>query len=264
MSMKNTLTGVVFALAACLHQSAHAQWQFTADLGVAHSRFKELGRDGHVMVREHGYLPGIGMRADLKAGQWRYGAHANFYQGDIDYDGHTQRGAAFTTTTGTRQQQIGIEVMRAVTDTTEIIAGLEWDKLQRDIRGRDNVLGLEETYRSYRFIGGAQTRLFELDGVEAHIRGLLVYAKPERLHVDFENNAYDSVSFKTKSGTGARIAIGLIPLRASNWELETEYDWIRIDRSDDAYLYRSGQLVALVAQPEHVRSALTIKLKYKF
>ena len=243
---------------------SYAQWQFTGGVGLRHMRITEHDRNGQTLVQEDGWLPGVELRADYVLDDWRLGLSAEAYRRDIAYDGRTQGGRTFSTDTATTQTRLGIMLGRRIGESTDLLAGLEWDRWQRNIRGHSGVLGLDERYTSWRLLAGAGTSLLQIAGVRIDGRALLVVAAPERLQVRFENQVFDNASFSTKSATGLRMALDFRPVATPALTATVGFDWLRVRRSEDAILRRSGAAVGTVAQPEHVRRALDIKLSYQF
>jgi opacity protein-like surface antigen len=243
---------------------AHAQWEFHAAAGLRHAGTTETNRDGKQLVNENGTLPGIEAGAAYRLPNWTIGVSGEIYRGDLGYDGRTQTGAPFSTDTGTTQSRITLEVMREISDGLSLVGALAWDYWRRDIAGRATVLGLSERYDSWRVEAGIQARLAQYRFGALTARGSLLLSAPEKLEVRFEQGVFDPATLRTEKGTGARLALGLQRLAGTGVDLEADYEWLRIPRSDDAPLRRNGIVAGSVAQPEHVRSAFGIKAIYRF
>ena len=254
------------ALSAALLPSApvFAQWQVSADAGVRYVRNTESGLDGKQMVREEGWLPGLGLALGYTAGDWRIGMAGEIYSNDITYDGQLQSGAHFSSNTDTTQGRIRLELGRQVTESLQLIAGVEYDGWQRDIRGRANVAGMQEQYTSWRLLTGAKGRVARWDAGTFDLQGLIVFAGPEHQTVRFDQQLFDDASFSTKSAVGLRLGAGFQLTALPNLSLLAEIEWIDIDRSDNAVLRRNGVAVGTVAQPRHDRSAFGLRAVYRF
>lgn len=244
--------------------SAFAQWEFNAGAGIRQVRVIETDRDGRQLVREKGWLPGLELRADYVLRDWRFGVAGAMYRHDIRHDGRLQTGAPFTTDTETTQTRVSLEVARQISDGAHLIGAIEWDQWRRHILGRGGVLGLDERYRSWRLLAGAETRLLQSSVADVNGKALLVVAQPERLRVRFDNQLFDDANLSTKSAVGLRLALAAQPAAMPNLSLAVEFDWLRVARSDDAVLRKNGAPVGLVAEPKHQRSAIGARVNYRF
>lgn len=243
---------------------AYAQWQFSAGAGVRQVRVTETDKNDRQLVREHGWLPGLELRADYAVGDWRIGAVGETYRERIAYDGQLQNGVAFSSDTQTAQSRISVEAARQLSDTWRLVGGLEWDRWQRTILGRNGVLGLSEQYSSWRVLAGAETRLLQWPAAAAHVKALVVIAQPEQLHVRFDNQLFDDADFSTKSAVGLRLALRVEANAMPKLSFTTDFDWLRIARSGDAALLKNGVQAGFVSQPEHQRCALGVRVNYRF
>jgi hypothetical protein len=156
------------------------------------------------------------------------------------------------------------QVGRYISDAMLLLVGTEWDYWKRDILGQGATLGMNEEYNSWRFLAGAQARVLQASWSDIYLKGLLVVSSPERLEVSFDNQIFDQANLSTKSAIGARLTLDARPKASSNVSIESDFEWMRIGRSDDAILSKGGSPVGTVAQPEHVRKAIGIKVKYRF
>jgi hypothetical protein len=53
----------------------------------------------------------------------------------------------------------------------------------------------------------------------------------------------------------SRITLGAHPLASTRVGIETDFEWMRIARSDDAILRKDGAAVGLLAQPEFAHAS---------
>lgn len=262
--MNRTIFFTTLAAGILASGSACAEWQFSAGAGVRQLQVTETDQSGRDMVQEHGWLPGVTLRADYAVRDWQVGVTGEVYRHQITYDGQMQSGVPFASDTGTTQTRVGIEVSKQVADAARLIGGIEWDRWQRDIAGRGNVLGLNERYFSWRLLAGAQLRVLQASWAQMQARALVVRAAPERLRVRFENGAFDDAHLTTQPATGMRLALDVYPTAWPKLAITTEWDWLRVGRSGDAVLFRGGVPVGFVTQAEHARRALSVRVDYRF
>lgn len=263
-SMTSFASTYVLLAGAIVSAAAHAEWEFSGGAGLRQVRMTETDRNGRQLVQEKGWLPGLELRATHVSGDWRFGMSGEAYSGDIDYDGRLQNGRPFTTDTATTLFRIDLDLARQITEATRIIGGIEWDGWLRDIEGCGAVAGLNERTTSWRLLAGGATRVLQSEWMNLHASALLVIATPETLRVRFQNRIFDDAHLTTKSATGLRLAFELQPAAAPAVTVATDFDWLRIARSDNFPLRRGGVLVGTVAQPEHTRKAFGIRINYRF
>ena len=260
--MKRLLRAAVGA--ACsflLMHPAAAQWQGKAGLGLRHASHAEY-EDDRVLVRERGWLPGIVLEGAYHSGNATWFAAAEGYRAAIGYRGQSQLGAAARSRTATTLATLRLGGSYQLAAQFALTAALEADLWRRNIRSTDAAAGLLERYRSERFVFGAAHTWRPSSGVVL-TELALVLATPERMRVDF-SGLLDSASLTTRRAPGVRVGTRFVPALSPHLELRAAYDWMRIERSDDAPLTRNGRFAGTVAQPEHVRQGITLTLSRLF
>jgi hypothetical protein len=245
-----------------LMHPASAQWQGKAGLGaraVAHTEYDAAGRR---LVRESGWLPGLALDAAYRSGKLSWSGAAEWYRADIAYRGQTQTGVGAESTTATTLASVRLGAIYALDWDVSITAALEADVWRRDIHGTGAALGLQERYRSERFILGIGKAWHPATGVVTADLSAL-FSTPERMRVGF-SGLLDTASLETRHARGLRLGASLRPSFAPALEVRGSYDWIRIGRSGDVPVTRNGQFAGTVAQPEHVRQGLTLTVSRLF
>jgi hypothetical protein len=267
-TLKGRSAPLFYALAATslilAHASAHAQWDCAAEAGIRRAQAREFAPAGKTLVQEQGWLPGVGMLARFRMQDWTFGVSGETWRADIDYDGSLQNGVAFTTRTATRQNRVSLDVTRAVTATTRLVGGIEYDRWHRGIRGQNGIAGLDEIYASWRLLAGAEAALLAAPVLRITGKALLVLAGAESVTVRFDKQLFDDARLRTKPATGVRLGLALQPMAWPNTSLLLDADWLRTRRSDDEPLRRNGIAAGTLAQPEHERSAFSARLQYRF
>jgi hypothetical protein len=245
-----------------LMDSVYAQWQGKAGLGARYVNHAEYDGASRLLVRETGWLPGLALDAVWTTGNATWFAAVSGYRADIVYRGQTQSGAAANSTTATTLATLRLGGTYMLPHNVSITAAVEADLWKRHIRGTGAALGLQERYRSERFILGAGKTWYPAAGVVTTDLAALL-STPERMRVGF-SGVLDPVSLETRRARGLRLGASLRPSFAPALEVRGACDWIRIGRSDDALVTRNGQFAGTVAQPEHVRQAFTVTVSRLF
>lgn len=254
--------GLATALYASLLQPACAEWQGSIGPSVRNATHTEYGPMGRRLVREDGWLPGLALQAGYRTGKLTWLAGADWYHGNIDYRGQTQNGAAASSKTATGLVAGRIGAAYALPYDYSVQAAVEVDRWKRDIQGTAGAAGLQERYRSTRLVAGASKAWHPAAG-SVSVDAAAVVAAPERLHVGF-SGVLDPVSFETRRGYGARLGAAMRPAFAPWLEIRGRYDWIKTPRSGDASVTANGLYAGTVAQPEHVRQAVSLTVAAVF
>lgn len=262
--MKRTIALSVLTLGLGVAPSAWAEWQWSASAAARYARATETDINDRRIVREQGWLPGLGVSAQYAVHDWRWRMTGEIYRNDLDYSGSLQSGARFSSETGTTQWRINLEAAKQLTDATRVLAGIERDVWRRDIAGTGNIAGLQERFASWRIVAGAEARLGQWNAGAVDMKGLLVFARPERVHVHFGQQLFDDAELDTKPAVGLRLGVGFLPTATPKLALEAELEWMETRRSNNATLRRNGAAAGFLAQPRHERVGLGLRASYWF
>jgi hypothetical protein len=251
----------VAALYALFSLPASAQFQGSIGVSARSATHGEYDLAGRQLVREDGWLSGASLAGAYQRGRVTWFGGADWYGGGIDYRGRTQAGVATVSTTSTRLAAARLGASYAL-GSWSMMAALEIDRWQRDIRGTAAGAGLQETYRSGRvLLGSGKTWRPAAGAVSAD--AAVVLAAPERMRIGF-SGLFDPVSLDTRRGHGLRLGAAIRPARAPSLQLRGRADWLSVPRSGAAALTANGAFQGTVTQPEHVRKAITLELAYLF
>lgn len=249
------------ALYALLSLPASAQWQGSIGAGARSATHTEVDLAGRQLVREDGWLPGTSLGAGYRQGSVTWFSSADWYQGGIDYRGRTQAGTPAMSSTSTRLAAARLGASYAW-GSYAIQAAVEVDDWKRGIHGTAAGAGLQESYRSRRLLlGGGKTWHPAIATVSLDAAAVL--AEPERMRIGF-SGLFDPVSLTTRRGRGLRLGADFRPAWAPSLQVRSRLDWLKTARSGAAALTVNGAFYGTVAQPEHVRKALTLELAAGF
>ncbi|WP_323142399.1 hypothetical protein [Massilia phyllosphaerae] len=254
--------GLAAALYASLIHPACAQWQGSIGPSVRNVTHTETAPGGRRLVKEDGWLPGVALQAGYRSGNITWFGGADWYHGNIDYQGQTQNGAAASSKTATGLAAGRIGAAYALTGDYAVQAAIEVDRWKRDIRGTAAAAGLQESYRSTRLVAGA-SKAWQPAAGKVSVDAAAVLAAPERLHVGF-SGVLDPVAFDTRRSYGVRLGAAMRPAVAPWLEVRGRYDWLKTPRSGDASVTANGQYAGTVAQPEHERKGFTLTVAAVF
>lgn len=115
-------------------------------LRLDHREFSDAGAH---LDRDRGDLPGGTLGLKLARGPWSLLLDAARHRGAADYEGRTNAGRPHTTRSDEDLLDASLRVARTWTAgrlEAAATVGLGWRRWRRDIRARDSVAGLDQTY----------------------------------------------------------------------------------------------------------------------
>jgi len=244
-------TGLLWSTA----QASEAPVGLSLHLGASLLRFdfREYADTGEPLVRELGVLPGFVGSVGQTVGRWRWSAELTYHSGAVDYDGQTQSGANFTTTTDATVAQFRARALRLLDQEGRYAVGLGFGyrQWQRRIRGRGNISGLDE-----RFAAGDvsfDARLSVLRSEAATVDVDLQFAWPIRpqVKIDF-GGLYDTQTLMLGPRLATRVSV------PASWTVgprsrivvEPGFEAWGFGRSSTEPLYRHGVPAGVVYQPQ--------------
>ncbi|MBC7861221.1 MAG: hypothetical protein H7Z39_21075 [Burkholderiaceae bacterium] len=248
---------------AAMPLRATAQWR--AELGPAfcYASVSENKQSGERVVHESGALPGIAAALSHRADRLETFGAARAFRGALDYDGQLQNGIGHQTKTDTRLAQAQLGLRYHYRENTRLIAALEYDDWERNIRGDDVALGLREHTRSRRLLLGAE-RAWQMAAAGTLIVGAtLIKAEPERLDVHF-SGLFDDASMRTRAATGYAAELAFRPAAYPKLLLSAKAEYMKVPRSGAVLVRRNGNPAGDITQPEHVRQSISFFLRYVF
>lgn len=199
------------------------------------------------LVDEHGTIPSVKGRVIIpfSSGTFAMGYAAS--DGLLHYDGQTQRGQPFQTTTKQRISRGTLTYSHPITHNLHLRLGLELETRNRRIHGKGNVLGLNEDYRHQHALAGLQYQaswgyaqmdlLTSLDGSQS------ISSK----------GAIDTVTIPSNDARGIRLQAALPLADAdSNTHLHwvPQFEYLHTPRSDSRPYNNGGMQVGTISQPE--------------
>ena len=134
---------------AGLAESHAAGPDFSLGLHLVHHRVDERAANGAHLLTETGWTPMLVARLTQPLPLGRLDAHLSWNDGSLDYDGRSQTGSRFKTTTDQRIWRTGFGYALPIAPTLDLRARWELEDRRRHIQGRGAVAGLDERYRQH-------------------------------------------------------------------------------------------------------------------
>ncbi|PKM22847.1 MAG: hypothetical protein CVV10_02260 [Gammaproteobacteria bacterium HGW-Gammaproteobacteria-14] len=183
-------------------------WGFQVQLGVAAQWYDyqeiEAGRE---LNRETGVLPTVSVLTEGPlVGGWQWSADIAYGYGSVKYDGETQTGEPFLSTTDIVhiRWHTGVDYCFNAC-VTQVGAGLGQYQLDRGIRGKGDVMGLDEQFRWYEWTASLSQALAKSAPERWRLGAQLFQARNGELEVDLRPAGFSEVMLPLPNALGYRI-----------------------------------------------------------
>lgn len=244
-------------------RQASAQLLATLETAARYATVYEYNQAGNRIIKESGWLPGVGGMLQYQVDQWEVFGTADIFSRDIHYEGRLQNGRPFNSKTATQLLHAQLGARFRVLPHSQIITALQYDSWKRSIKGDGTATGLREHSRSLRFRLGAE-HAWEVDGLGEFSGALsLIFAAPEQLDIQF-SGLLDRTSLRTRSSRGFAIEAMYRPKSTSRLIAGAQLDYLRVPRSNAHAVTRAGRPAGEIIQPEHIRKNVTLFVRYLF
>lgn len=240
------LIGCFGLLAPPTLQAGTSPARFELILLAEHQTLSESSR-GRTLVEERGNIPSLAghVRVPLPYGTLNLALSGS--SGELDYDGQTQRGLPFASTTRQRILRHSVSYAYPWNAHLTVLAGWHEEKRERRISGRGAVLGLDEDYRhDYGTFG------IRHDATWGAIQAEVLLGLDGSQSVS-SRGAIDTVTFPSGGGRGLHLQ-GQFPLSGSTqavhlaWRPVLEY--LHTPRSASRPYSNGGLPAGTINQPE--------------
>lgn len=263
MTMRKLLLSIVAGATVAPALQAHAQVRAAVEPAIRNTRFSEYNLAGERIVRESGWLPGIGAMLEYRQDGLEIFGVANTFRSGIDYDGKLQNGTRYTTETGTQLSRVQVGVRYLLSMDMRAVVGLEYDSWKRNIKGNGTVIGLRERSWSPRFFMGIEKKWTPSDSGTFAANAMLVRAGREHVNIHF-SGLLDDASIRTRPATGYALELRHAPIAAPNLHIGAYFETMRVARSPSHPVARNGRAAGEITQPEHLRQSITLFARYQF
>ena len=246
-------------------QAAEASGGFDLYVGASLLRFdfREVADTGEQLVRELGVLPGVIGGFGQAIGRWRWSAELSYHSGAVDYDGQTQAGAMFATTTDAVVSMIRARALHQLDQDGRFAAGLGlgYRQWQRHIGGRANVSGLDERFEAGDVSFDARLSVLRSDAATVDVD--LRFAWPIRPQVKIGfSGLYDTRTLMLGPRLATRVSVPVSWTAGphSRIVVEPSFEAWGFGRSATETLYRDGVPAGVVYQPQGKGYNLELRL----
>ena len=235
-------------------QAAEASGGLDLYVGASLLRFdfREYADTGEQLVRELGVLPGVIGGVGQAIGRWRWSAELSYHSGDVDYDGQTQSGAAFTSTSDAVVAGIRARALHLLDPEGRFAAGLGlgYGQWQRHIRGRTSVSGLDERFEAGDVSFDARLSVLRSDAATVDVDLRFAWPIRPQVKIDF-SGLYDTRALMLGPRLATRVSVPVAWTAGPHSRIVVEpcFEAWGFGRSATETLYRDGVPAGVVYQP---------------
>lgn len=221
---------------------------------------REYADSGDRLNREAGWLGGLGARwQKALSPRLTVALGGEYAPGHVDYDGQTQSGTPFDSTTDIRVFRLGGDASVCLLACRALFrGGLTWYARDRNIQGHGGVSGLYEEYRWHEWTLGADWYLDS--GRYITLGAEWLYVADAQMMIDLSDFGGGEPVVSLPDSSGHRIKLAYrFPGRPIS--LSLVHEWLAIEASD-AIRVRLDSGPALVNEPESRAEHWTFSLHW--
>jgi len=241
------LVSVLFFTSLCVAKPQPME----AGIGVSLLRYdsREYDDDGSLLNRESGWLPALsGFLVMPLSARWRLRTEGELAYGTVDYQGQTQLGLPFNSSTDTGLYQGRVALGYCTSNCRQqFYAGLGGYLRTRDIDSRAGVNGLSERYRWAEWHLGLVQALQPDQPERWQLQAELFYLSAAQMKVDLRFAGYGQPRIPLPNSLGHRLGLSFKPRHSA---LTLKLSWQRLNINESkAVLASSSSSTILVSEP---------------
>ena len=240
--------------------------QLTISPSLLYFDYTEFSTTDQVLNTETGWLPGLD--ADLSYAitpDWSVAINSSYYQGTVDYDGQTQQGVPHTTDSDATLFRLGARLDRIIYKDVRLFVGAQTHQWKRDIKDKNNISGIDETYEWYEYSLGLNTDFIitKKDRIKLEARYLLI--RNATVFVDLSRVDLGTTTLDLGDGAGARLNLSWLHQYKSDFNLGLGFffeGW-NFGRSNTRQL-ENGTSIIFVTEPRSETRNIGLKLNIEY
>ncbi len=243
-----------------------AEIQLSISPSLLYFDYTEFSTTDQVLNTETGWLPGLKARLRyVITPNWSASINTSHYQGTVDYDGQTQQGVPHTTDSDATLFRFGARLDRLIYRDIRLFAGAQTHQWKRDIKDKNNISGIDETYEWYEYALGLNTDfvITKKDRINLEISYFLV--RDATVFVDLSRVDLGTTTLDLGDGTGARLNLSWLHQYKSDFNLGLGFfieGW-NFGRSNTRQL-ENGTSIIFVTEPRSETRNIGLKLNIEY
>lgn len=203
----NKLT-IIAALLLCESNSSLAETRLSFSPALLHFDYTEYSTTDQELNNEAGWLPGLNAGLSYAITPvWSVAIDTSYYQGTVDYHGQTQQGIPHTTDSGTTLFRLGARLDRSIYKDIRLFIGAMSHQWKRDIKDKNNISGINETYEWYEYSMGLDTDFFVTDRDRINLAVSYLLIRNATVFVDLSRVDLGTTTLDLGDGTGGYLSL---------------------------------------------------------
>ena len=201
----NKLT-ITAAILLCQASIAFAETRLTVSPALLHFDYTEFSTTDQELNNESEWLPGLNAGLSYAiTPDWSVAIDTSYYQGTVDYDGQTQQGIPHTTDSDATLFRLGARLDRSIYKDIRLFIGAISHQWKRDIKDKNNISGIDETYEWYEYSVGLDTDFFMTDRDYINLAVSYLLIRNATVFVDLSRVDLGTTTLDLGDGTGGRL-----------------------------------------------------------
>ena len=211
--MKNTALPIILTilLLLLLPLSVKAEAELSIAPSLLHFDYTEFGFNNSELNNETGTI--LGTQLDLNTTineKLSIEFEISHYDGNVNYDGRSQSGVAITTATNENVFRYGVKIITSLIYNTDIFLSTTFHQWDRDIQGKDTILGIFEKYQWREISAGIKTKLWSTKQSSWFAEAAILKTINPEMHIDLSEADFGSTNLKLGTDTGARFQLSWV------------------------------------------------------
>ncbi len=197
---------IIPAILLCYSAVSLAETQLTISPALLYFDYTEFSSTDQVLDTETGWLPGL--EANLThaiTSNWAVSINTSYYQGTVDYEGQTQSGTPHTTDSDTNLFRLGARLDRLIYKDIRLFAGAQTHQWKRDIKDKNNISGIDETYEWLEYSLGLDTDFVITKKDRINLEASYLLIRNATVFVDLSRVDLGTTTLDLGDGTGGRL-----------------------------------------------------------
>ena len=183
-----------------------AETRLSFSPALTHFDYTEFSTTDQELNTETGWLPGLSAGLNYAiTPDWSVAIDTSYYQGTVDYDGQTQQGIPHTTDSDATLFRLGVRLDRPIHKDIHLFIGAISHQWKRDIKDKNNISGIDETYEWYEYSVGLDTDFFMTDRDYINLAVSYLLIRNATVFVDLSRVDLGTTTLDLGDGTGGRL-----------------------------------------------------------
>ena len=257
---------IIAAILLCHSAVSFAETRLTISPALLHFDYTEFSTTDQVLNNETGWLPGL--EANLThaiTSNWSVGINSSYYQGTVDYDGQTQQGVPHTTDSGATLFRLGARLDRLIYKDIRLFVGAQKHQWERDIKDKNNISGIDETYEWLEYSLGLNTYFVITKKDKINLEASYLLIRNATVFVDLSRVDLGTTTLDLGDGTGARLNLSWLHQYKNDFNLGLGlfFEGWEFGRSNTRQLENSSSII-FVTEPRSETRNIGLKFNFEY